>query len=309
MRMKTFLIWVGMLVGVVVVAAEYPAADTLRRLDPRLTLPENVELLKQAGVEAREISVLLANTLHWWDPGAPDVSKLPADKAGAVKTIEAERQQARRAWWRDRLIGEVTARDVDALRLAADADYSRRLAAILSPDEKSEYLYRASPALAKVREWAWGLPIAEEKLFWLTEPEREWLDELARARASREQSLAVRTDADAMRLNRVRTALLVFEAPVAATYIRHADTDFDHWCRVWNDEAAFSPEKLLRVYGQFCDWRHARTQLSNDTSIPRAQERIALEQLRVAMRAKVLSLLGAEGYARFVAHELGAWLR
>lgn len=309
MHMRTFLLWVGLLVGVAAVAAEYPAADTLRRLDARLTLPENVERLKHAGVEAREISLVLANTLHWWDPGAPDLSKLAADKAEAVKTIEAERQQARRAWWRDRLLGDVTAKDVDAMRLSADADYARRLTALLSPDEKSEYLYRASPAVVKVREWAWGLPIAEEKLFWLAEPERERADLFARARANREANLDVPLDFDAIRLNRIRVALLVFDAPVAATYIRRADSDFDHWCRVWNDGAVLSPEKLLRVYVQFCDWRRARKQLNGDKSIPRPQERLALEQLRAAQRATVLGLLGAESYQRFCAHELGAWLR
>lgn len=307
--MKIFFRLCCALWGVAALATEYPQTTTLRLLDAGLTLPENVEGLKKAGVPSGEISLVLAHALDWWDAGAPDVTNLTPAKAEAVKALEMARQRARRAWWRDRFTGRISSAEADAQRVQADADFSKRLGAVLTPDEKAEYLFRAAPAMAKVRERAWGLGVPDEKLLWLAEAERQWIDGNARARLAAAQRVSVAIDFDAARLARVRTALMVLEAPTATAYVRRADGDFDYWCKVLGEDSALPAEKLLRVYAAFCDLRRAKHELLMDRSITKTQENQAVAQLRTAARERTRELLGDEGLARLIAHELGAWLR
>ncbi|MBX3738353.1 MAG: hypothetical protein KF715_16780 [Candidatus Didemnitutus sp.] len=290
-------------------AAEYPQADTLQLLDPQQTLPENVERLKRAGAPSAEVSLVLAHVLHWWDEGAPDVTNLAPAKAEAVKSLELTRQCARRSWWRDRLIGRISRAEADALRAKADADFAAQLGALLTADERGEYLFRAAPGMAKVRERAWGLGVPDEKLLWLAEAERQWIECNARARAAADRRVPVAVDFDAARLTRVRTALMVLEESTTATYVRRADADFDYWCQVLGEDAALSPEKLLRVYLAFCDLRRAKHELLMDRSITKTQENQAVAQLRATARERAHTQLGDVGFERFTAHELGAWLR
>lgn len=302
--------WLGFaLVGIAGLAAEYPQGSTLQLLDPQLTLPENVERLKRAGVPSAETSLVLAHTLHWWDAGAPEVTNLPPAKAEAVKSLELNRQSARRAWWRDRIVGRISRAEADALRAQADADFAAQLGAVLTADEKAEYLFRAAPGMAKVRERASGLGVPDEKLLWLAEAERLWIDCNARARAAADQRVPVAVDFDAARLARVRTALMVLEPSTAAVYVRRADGDFDYWCNVLGEDAALPPEKLLRVYVAFCDLRRTKHELLMDRSITKTQENQAIAQLRATARERAREQLGGDGFERFAAHELGGWLR
>lgn len=307
--MKTIRWLCGALGWAVVLATEYPQATTLQLLDPHLTLPENVEQLKRSGVPSSEVSLVLAQALHWWDAGAPDLTNLAPEKAEAVKALETERQCARRAWWRDRLTGRISRSEADALRARADVEFSARLGAVLTSDEKAEYLFRAAPAMAKMRERAWGLGVPDEKLLWLAEAERQWTDCTARAREAPDRRVPVAVDFDAARLARMRTALMVLEPPVATVYVRRADADFDYWCKVLGEDTALPAEKLLRVYVAFCDLRRARHELLIDRRITKTQENQAAAQLRAAARDKAREQLGDAGLARFAAHELGAWLR
>jgi hypothetical protein len=192
-------------------AIDYPASATLAALSPELTLPENVEHLKRAGVSRAEVDLVLAHALQWWDDVGVELSWLPPAEAARVRRCEADLLRERRTLWCAQLLGTISAQDAEVKRREALASARRAIAGLLTPEQAAEYEVRASPAAAKVREWAWGLDIPEEKLWWLIDAERERHLLQSRTFAAGERRVSLASDSEAGELVRIRAALLALE--------------------------------------------------------------------------------------------------
>ncbi len=289
-------------------AIEPPQATTLQRLAPELTLPENVEALKRAGVPSAEIDQLLAHALHWWDDAGPDLKWLPSEKVPSVRAAERQMLCLRRELWRDRLLGAVSEADATELKRSGRHALRVRLAEILTAEELAAYELRATPESAKVLEWSHGLGLADETLLWLAEAEGERRRIQSRKFVHEGRGITSASDSAAGELARIRTALLALNGPTAATYLARADRAFSAWERDLREDLGFASEVALRLYAWRCEFRLAATELHENRSIPVSQERAGRQQLRAELRAKIEALLGPELFARYFAHELGRWL-
>lgn len=296
------------LIAVTATALEHPQAETLRQLQPELTLPENVEALKRAGVPGAEIDLVLAHALHWWDDAGPDLKWLPPEKAPSVRRAERKMLRLRRELWRDRLLGTVS--EDDAAEQKRDGLHALRvqLGEILTTEELDAYELRAAPDSAKVLEWAHGLGLTEESVLWLAEAEGERRRMRSRKFTSEGRPVTSASDTEAGNLVRIRTAMLALDGRTAAAYLVRADRVFFAWERDLREDLGITPEVALRLYAWRCEFRLAATELRENRSIPVPQERLGRQQLRAELRAKIEALLGPEQFARYFAHELGRWL-
>lgn len=295
--------WLLLVVGLALFRADaraidYPANATLRLLAPELTLPENVEALKRAGVARAEIDLVLASVLHWWDDTGADLSWLPPEKATRAKQLGAQALCARRRLWRDRLLGEITESTLEQKRETVRREIHAQLA---------EYDLRAAPATAKVREWTSGLVISEEDVLWLATAEAE-RNRIASRSFVVGGRVSLASDAEAGELVRIRTAMLALSAANAATYLRRADSQFSDWARWHSADLGIGPEVALRLYAFRCSARLTALELHENRSVTVSQEHEATAKIYAETRSKVEALLGAEAFARYSAHELGRWM-
>lgn len=289
-------------------AIEPPQATTLQGLTPELTLPENVEALKRAGVPSAEIDLVLAHALHWWDDSGPDLKWLPPEKVPSVRAEERKMLRLRREIWRDRLLGAVSEREAAERKRSGLNALRVQLAEILTDEELATYELRAAPESLKVIEWSHGLALSEETVLWLAEAEAERRRIQSRRFVHEGRGVTSASDSTAGELARIRTALMALDAPTAATYLARADRAFFAWRRDLHEDLGLAPEVALRLYAWRCEFRLAATELHENRSIPVSQERAGKQQLRTESRTKIEALLGPELFARYLAHELGRWL-
>lgn len=305
--------WFSVVAGLLLIAAtvsaiEHPKSATLRQLVPELTLPENVEALKRAGVTGAEIDLVLAHALHWWDDAGPDLKWLPSEKAPSVRAAEGEMLCLRRALWRDRLLGAVSEKDAYEQKRNGLHALRVRLGEILTAEELVTYEFRATPESAKVLEWSHGLGLNDETVLWLAEAEGERRRIQSRKFVHEGRGVTSASDSAAGELARIRTVMLALDGRTAAAYLARADRMFFAWERDLREDLGLAPEVALRLYAWRCDYRLAAAELHENRSVPVSQERAGRQQLREELRAKVEALLGPEPFARYFAHELGRWL-
>jgi hypothetical protein len=305
--------WLCIAAGLALVAAtaraiEHPQATTLQHLVPKLTLPENVEALKRAGVPSAEIDLVLAHALHWWDDAGPDLTWLPPEKVPGVRAAERKRLRLRRELWRDRLLGDVSENDAAEQKRSGLHALRVQLAEILTAEELAAYEFRATPESAKVLEWTHGLNVGDETVLWLAEAEGERRRIQSRQFVHEGRGVTSASDSAAGELARIRTAMLALDGRTAAAYLARADRTFFAWERDLREDLGLAPEVALRLYAWRCDYRLAAAELHENRTISVSRERAGRRQLREELRAKVEALLGPEPFARYFAHELGRWL-
>lgn len=306
-RLSSVLAGLALLVAIAQ-AIEHPQATTLQRLAPDLTLPENVEALKSAGVPRGEIDLVLAHALHWWDDAGPDLKWLAQEKVPSVRAAERNMLRLRRELWRDRLLGTISESEAAKQKRNGRHALRVRLVEILTEEELVAYELRATPESAKVFEWSHGLGLADETMLWLAEAEGERRRIQSRKFVPEGRGVTSASDGAAGELARIRTAMLALDGPTAATYLARADRLFFVWERDLREDLGLAPVVALRLYAWRCDYRLAAAELHENRSIPVSQERVGRQRVREELRAKVEALLGPEQFARYLAHELGRWL-
>lgn len=298
-----------MTVGVMAFAMDYPGEKTLRLLNPALSLPENVEVLKQGSIARGEINLLLSHALPWWDDVGAALGWLPPEKAERVRTLETERLRQRRAVWRENLLGGLPKSRAIEEHADARTELLRQAAQILTQEEMAEYSLKSSPATAEVREWAGGLGLPEADILWLADAEAERRTWLSRAMSVGQGRVGEAIDHEAGELARIRAVLMILDARTAATYLKRADMEFLHWANVLSADLGLTPEQTLRLYTLRRSVRHSELQLAQDRSISKQQEKSGKKQLLVEARGKVQAFVGDASFRAYTGHELGRWLR
>lgn len=292
-------------------AAEYPSKDTLSKLDAKRSLPENVEILKKAGIGESEISKLLSDAITWWDDYGSDTSWISDEKAArAVKEIEFEAQVERRALWIDTLTGETPNAAVVEKKGDIGRKRDARIQGVLDIAGWGEYKVRSSTEYKNVTAWATGLDLSNEERLVLAQAELKRSFFASKAfQVGMSARVGLEADGEEGELTRIETVRMTLDARKAATYLRRADSNFAHWIEVMKDDFAVAPEAALKVYALKHRQRLDEIEAFRNPTITQTAGRRAIEVLKQDNRNRVRLLLGEQAFDRFIGSELGGWLR